>query len=64
MILETKEILNVWRKFINEGDANDPGQLEDPDLPSPEGDPVPYDEDLLQDLEPSNNQYIEDDLNA
>ena len=64
MILETKEILNIWRNFINEGDANDPGQLEDPELPSPEGDPVPYDEDLLQDVEPSSSLDKEERFDA
>ena len=47
----TKLIMETWRRFLSEGPQEDPGQTHDPDLPEPTGEEVPYDEDLVSDIE-------------
>lgn len=67
--MNAKDLVNHWRKFLNEGDMNDPGQFQDPDLPSPEGEPLEPDDDLLynvdSDMDGEFEEYNEmDDLNV
>lgn len=45
--MKTNIIIENWRRFLNEGDQEDPGQFVDPDDPEPQGPQLEADPDLV-----------------
>jgi hypothetical protein len=52
--MKTNIIIENWRRFLNEGDQEDPGQFVDPDDPEPQGPQLEADPDLV-DADPNSN---------
>jgi hypothetical protein len=58
--MKTNIIIENWRRFLNEGDQEDPGQFVDPDDPEPQGPQLEADPDLV-DADPNTNSAALED---
>lgn len=58
--MKTNIIVENWRRFLKEGDQEDPGQFVDPDDPEPQGPQLEADPDLVDADPNTKNLSLED----